>query len=99
MAESKMKRFHGTLPEESFAIVQEVASRMGMSVKSFVSMSAVKYALKLKREFEKSSGTKTLYLSQEDSEYFTQLMEDPAKYFGKANAEFRRLKKHIDIKA
>ncbi len=69
-----------------------------MSVRSFVSMSTMKCALKLKRELAKSSGTKTLPLSQGGSEHFARLKEDPEKYFGKAHTEFRRLTKHINIK-
>ena len=51
---SKPKKvFSRCLPEESFAIVQEAADRMRMSVKSFVSMATIRYALELKREFKR----------------------------------------------
>ena len=55
MTKPKTKRFHGSLPKESYAIVKETAERMGMSMKSFVSMSAIKYALELKRKLHKAS--------------------------------------------
>lgn len=55
MTKPKTKRFHGSLPKESYAIVKETAERMGMSMKSFVSMSAIKYALELKRKLDKAS--------------------------------------------
>lgn len=55
MTKPKTKRLHGSLPKESYAVVKEVADRMGMSVKSFVSMSAIKYALELKRKLDKAS--------------------------------------------
>lgn len=68
-----------------------------MSVRSFVSMSTMKCALKLKRELQKVPEQK-LCLSQGGSEHFARLKEDPEKYFGKAHTEFRRLTKHINIK-
>lgn len=55
MTKPKTKRFHGALPKESYVIVKETADRMGMSVKSFVSMSAIKYALEMKRKLDKAS--------------------------------------------
>lgn len=55
MGKLKTKCFHGSLSKESYAVVKEVADRMGMSVKSFVSMSAIKYALELKRKLDKAS--------------------------------------------
>ena len=55
MTKPKTKRFHGSLSKESYAIVKETAERMGMSMKSFVSMSAIKYALELKRKLKKAS--------------------------------------------
>ena len=55
MGKPKRKRFHGALPKESYAIVKETAERMGMSIKSFVSMSTIKYALELKRKLDKAS--------------------------------------------
>lgn len=55
MTKPKTKRFHGALPKESYAIVKETAERMGMSMKSFVSMSAIKYAMELKRKLDKAS--------------------------------------------
>ena len=79
---------------ESFAIVQEVADRMRMSVRSFVSMAAMRHALELKKEFETLTARSTT-LSPEDSRHFTELMENPEKYFGNTNAEFRRLGKMI----
>lgn len=63
MSKPKTKRFHGALPEESFAIVPEAADRMGMSVESFVSMATIRYALELRREFETAAGQRTLCLS------------------------------------
>lgn len=99
MSRPKTKRFHGALPEESYAIVKEAADRVGMSVKSFVSMATIRYALELKREFENIPEQRTLYLSLEGSEHFTRLMEDPENYFGKTHEKLRRLAKRIDIKA
>ena len=45
MGKPKSKRFHGSLPEESYAIVKETAERIGMSVKSFLPMATIKYVL------------------------------------------------------
>lgn len=44
MSQAITKRFDGVLPEESFAIVQEMADQMGMSVRSFVSMATIRIA-------------------------------------------------------
>lgn len=55
MTKPKTKRFHGSLPKESYAIVKETAERMGMSMKTFVSIATIKYALELKHKFAKAS--------------------------------------------
>lgn len=82
---------------ESFAIVQELADRTGMSVPSFVSMAAMRHALELKKELKTLTARSTT-LSPEDSRHFTELMENPEKYFGNTNAEFRRLAKKLILK-
>ena len=55
MTKPHTKRFHGSLPKESYAIVKEVADRMWMSVKTFVSMATIKFALELEHKFAKAS--------------------------------------------
>lgn len=91
------KRFDGALPEESFAIIQEVADRMGMSVRSFVSMATIRHALQLKREFTNAVSPNTTVLSREGAEYFTELLDNADRIFGKKQDEFRALTSKIDI--
>ena len=67
-----MKHFEGALPEESFAIVQEVADRMGISVSRFVSMATIRYALQIKREFSDAFSLNSTVLSREGAEHFTE---------------------------
>lgn len=71
MSQVATKRFDGALPIDSFAIVQEVADRMGMSVRSFVSMAAMKHALELKKEFSEIVTAGSTTLSPEGSKHFT----------------------------
>lgn len=98
MRSRKMKRFDGELPEESFAIVKDAAGRMGLTVRSFVSMAAIKYAMEIKREFGNTTSSGSTTLSPEGSEHFNKLMNEADKYFAKVNEEYRELAKRIDIR-
>lgn len=98
MSQAITKRFDGVLPEESFAIVQEMADQMGMSVRSFVSMATIRYALQLKREFNNTVSSNTTVLSREGAEHFTELLDNADRIFGKKQEEFRVLASKIDIK-
>lgn len=94
-----MKHFEGALPEESFAIVQEVADRMGISVSSFVSMATIRYALQIKREFSDAFSLNSTVLSREGAEHFTELLDNSDRVFSKKQDEFRAMASKIDIKA
>lgn len=94
-----MKHFEGALPEESFAIVQEVADRMGISVSSFVSMATIRYALQIKREFSDAFSLNSMVLSREGAEHFTELLDNSDRVFSKKQDEFRAMASKIDTKA
>ena len=91
MCSRMMKRFDGVLPVESFAIVKEVAGRMGTTILSFVSMAAIKYAMDKKREFENTTYSRSTSPSPEGSEHFTKLMNEAEKNFAK------RIPCHLDV--
>lgn len=98
MSHTATKRFDGALPEDSFAIVQEMADRMGMSVRSFVSMATIRHALQLKREFTNTVSPNKTVLSREGAEHFSELLEEADRIFGKKQDEFRDMASKIDIK-
>lgn len=58
-----MNRFDEAWLEESFTIVKEVAARMGTTIRSFVIMAAIKYAMNKKRDFENTTYSRSTTLS------------------------------------
>ena len=66
--QNTMRRFVGALPEASFAIVQEMADKLGMSIRSFVSMTTMKHAVDFKRELDDIYCQRTIVLSKKDAE-------------------------------
>lgn len=98
MRQNTMRRFDGALPEASFAIVQEMAEKLGMSIRSFVSMAVMKHAVDLKREMDDICCQRTIVLSKKDAEKFTALIENADEVFGNKTAEYLALAKNVDTK-